>query len=131
MTDNEIIAASQAICDAMSDEDGDVKRDILGHVGNTWSLYTVHYLGVHGKLRFSALLGHIEGISQRMLTKTLRDLERDGLITRTMFLEVPPRVEYELTALGNGLLSQIVPLWSWIISQTDSVKKARLAYDKK
>ena len=131
MADNEIIIASQAICDAMSDEDGEIKRDILGHIGNTWSLYTVHYLGVHGKLRFSALLDHIEGISQKMLTKTLRDLERDGMISRTMFLEVPPRVEYELTSLGIDLLVKVVPLWSWIISQTELIKKLRLDYDKK
>ena len=90
MTDTEIIKASQAICDALSAEEDGLKRDVLGHLGNTWSLLIIQMLGVNGKLRFSRLQEQVTGISQKMLTKSLRELERDGLITRTMFMEVPP-----------------------------------------
>lgn len=131
MTDTEIIKASQAICDALSAEDDGLKRDVLGHLGNTWSLLIIQMLGVNGKLRFSRLQEQVSGISQKMLTKSLRELERDGLITRTMFMEVPPRVEYELTELGRGLLIQILPLWTWVLDQSDNFKMARHAFDRK
>lgn len=131
MTDTEIIKASQAICDALSTEEDGLKRDVLGHLGNTWSLLIIQLLGVNGKQRFSRLQEQVKGISQKMLTKSLRDLERDGLITRTMFLEVPPRVEYELTELGRGLLIQILPLWTWVLDQSDDFKAARNAFDLK
>ncbi|RAJ29251.1 winged helix-turn-helix transcriptional regulator [Pedobacter cryoconitis] len=131
MTDTEIIKASQAICDALSAEEDGLKRDVLGHLGNTWSLLIIQMLGVNGKLRFSRLQEQVNGISQKMLTKSLRELERDGLITRTMFMEVPPRVEYELTELGRGLLIQILPLWTWVLDQSDDFKAARNAFDRK
>lgn len=131
MTDTEIIKASQAICDALSAEEDGLKRDVLGHLGNTWSLLIIQMLGVNGKLRFSRLQEQVKGISQKMLTKSLRDLERDGLITRTMFLEVPPRVEYELTELGRGLLIQILPLWTWVLDQSEDFKMARSIFDEK
>lgn len=131
MTDNEIIKASQAICDALSEEQDGLKRDILSHLGNTWALYIIQVLGVNGKMRFSRLKDSVGGVSQKMLTKSLRDLERDGLVTRTMFMEVPQRVEYELTELGKGLLVQLIPLWTWVINQTSLFKKARKTYDDK
>ncbi|MET4141072.1 helix-turn-helix domain-containing protein [Pedobacter sp. UYP1] len=131
MTDTEIIKASQAICDALSTEDDGLKREVLGHLGNTWSLLIIQMLGVNGKLRFSRLQEQVSGISQKMLTKSLRELERDGLITRTMFMEVPPRVEYELTELGRGLLIQILPLWTWVLDQSDNFKMARHVFDSK
>lgn len=131
MTDTEIIKASQAICDALSAEEDGLKRDVLGHLGNTWSLLIIQMLGVNGKLRFSRLQEQVTGISQKMLTKSLRELERDGLITRTMFMEVPPRVEYELTELGRGLLIQILPLWTWVLDQSDNFKTARHVFDSK
>lgn len=131
MTDTEIFKASQAICDALSAEDDGLKREVLGHLGNTWSLLIIQMLGVNGKLRFSRLQEQVSGISQKMLTKSLRELERDGLITRTMFMEVPPRVEYELTELGRGLLIQILPLWTWVLDQSDNFKMARHVFDSK
>lgn len=131
MTDNDIIKASQAICDALSEEQDGLKRDILSHLGNTWALYIIQILGVNGRMRFSRLKERTGGISQKMLTKSLRDLERDGLITRTMFMEVPPRVEYELTNLGTGLLVKLIPLWGWVIDQTEAFREARKLYDLK
>ena len=129
MTDNEIIIASQAICEALNDEQDGMKREVLSHIGNTWSLSVIHVLGVDGKLRFSKLQERVTGVSQKMLTKSLRELERDGLITRTQYMEVPPRVEYELTQLGRGLLIQIIPLWTWIIGRSDAFREARNKFD--
>src|ERR1700704_133052 len=78
-------------------------REILARVGDKWSVYVIHVLGDAGTLRFNELRGEVEGISQRMLTVTLRGLERDGLVARTIYPEVPPRVEYALTRLGATL----------------------------
>ena len=130
MTDSEIIKASQAICDELSEEQDGMKRDVLSHVGNTWSLFVIHALGIDGRMRFSRLQERVSGVSQKMLTKSLRELERDGLISRTSYMEVPPRVEYELTELGRGLLIQIIPLWTWIISRSDTFREARDKFDQ-
>ena len=125
MTDNELLEAWNDICQVLNKDQDDLKRDILNHVGNKWSLFVLHALGVDGKMRFSNLEGHISGISQRMLTKCLRELERDGLVLRSVFPEVPPKVEYELTALGRGLLVQVTPLWLWIARHSQELNNAR------
>lgn len=78
-------------------------RDVLARVGDTWSVYVIHMLGDAKTLRFNELRREVNGISQRMLTVTLRGLERDGLVARTVYPEVPPRVEYTLTPLGTTL----------------------------
>jgi len=106
-------------------------RDIMDRFGDKWSLLAILNLGNSGKIRFNELKGKIEGISQRMLTVTLRSLERDGLITRTIYAEVPPRVEYELTQLGKGLLQQIMELAQWASNSMDEIMKARMDYDSK
>src|SRR5262245_59511361 len=87
-------------------------REVLHRVGDKWSVQIVALLG-DGSMRFSELRRSIEGISQRMLTLTLRGLERDGLVTRTVFPEIPPRVDYELTRLGKTLLEPISALADW------------------
>ncbi|WP_223584985.1 winged helix-turn-helix transcriptional regulator [Sphingobacterium sp. GVS05A] len=130
MTDNEIAAAWDDICKVLNKDQEDLKRDILSHIGNKWSLFVIHALGIDGRMRFSNLESHIKGISQRMLTKCLRELERDGLISRSVFPEVPPRVEYELTELGKGLLVQVTPLWLWIARHTEELTSARTNYEK-
>ena len=130
ITDDEIVTAWDDICKVLTKDNDDLKSDILNHVGNKWSLYIVHALGVDGRMRFSNLQNHIKGISQKMLTKCVRDLERDGLISRTVYPEVPPRVEYELTSLGRGLLVQVTPLWYWIANSVDQFKEARANYGK-
>ena len=104
-------------------------RDIMDRFGDKWSLLAIMNLGYSGKIRFNELKGKIEGISQRMLTVTLRSLERDGLITRKIYAEVPPRVEYELTELGKGLLQQIWELTQWASGSMNEIVKARMAYD--
>ncbi len=130
ITDDEIINAWDDICKVLTKDNDDLKSDILNHVGNKWSLYIIHALGIDGRMRFSNLQKHINGISQKMLTKCVRELERDGLISRTVYPEVPPRVEYELTLLGHGLLIQVTPLWYWIANSVDQFKEARASYNE-
>jgi DNA-binding HxlR family transcriptional regulator len=103
-------------------------REVLNRVGDKWSVQIVSLLG-DGPMRFSDLRRSIEGISQRMLTLTLRGLERDGIVTRTVFPEIPPRVEYELTKLGNTLLEPIQGLAEWAEKFRTSIQDAREKYD--
>lgn len=130
MTDAEIVEAWADICKVLNKDQDALKRDILGHIGNKWSLFVIHALGIDGKMRFSSLESHINGISQRMLTKCLRELERDGLVSRSVYPEVPPKVEYDLTALGRGLLVQVTPLWHWIARHIIELNNARSNYQK-
>jgi DNA-binding HxlR family transcriptional regulator len=103
-------------------------REVLNRVGDKWSVQVVALLG-DGKKRFSELRRAIEGISQRMLTLTLKGLERDGLITRTMYPTIPPRVEYELTKLGRSLLIPIIGLGGWAAQNRERIQTARERYD--
>lgn len=105
-------------------------REVLHRVGDKWSVQIVALLG-DGPLRFSELRRSIEGISQRMLTLTLRGLERDGLVTRTVFPEIPPRVDYELTRLGQTLLDPISALADWAAAYRTSIQEAREKFDTK
>ncbi len=104
-------------------------REILARVGDKWSVYVIHVLGDAGTLRFNELRGRVEGISQRMLTVTLRGMERDGLVTRTVYPEVPPRVEYALTKLGRTLRQLVRGLVEWSGAHLIEVDAARAAYD--
>lgn len=106
-------------------------KDVMASYGDKWTMYTVLLLGQHGKMRFSELLSAINGISQRMLTVTLRALEQDGIISRTLYPEVPPRVEYTLTELGEGLLRQLLMLAAWSEEHFSDILKARKKYAKK
>jgi DNA-binding HxlR family transcriptional regulator len=105
-------------------------REVLNRVGDKWSVQIVDLLG-EGAMRFSDLRRAIEGISQRMLTLTLRGLERDGIITRTVFPEIPPRVVYELTKLGKTLLEPIQGLAEWAEKNRTSIQDAREKFDVK
>ena len=106
-------------------------RDIMDRFGDKWSLLAILNLGYSGKTRFNELKNKIDGISQRMLTVTLRTLERDGLIERRVYAEVPPRVEYDLTLLGHSLLRKILDLAQWASGNVDEILKARATYDSK
>ncbi len=103
-------------------------REVLNRVGDKWSVLVVALLG-DGKKRFSELRRSIEGISQRMLTLTLKGLERDGLITRTLYPTIPPRVEYELTKLGCSLLKPIRELEDWAGQNRERIQSARDKFD--
>jgi DNA-binding HxlR family transcriptional regulator len=103
-------------------------RDLLDRLADKWSLLIVELLG-HGTHRFTELRREIDGISQRMLTLTLRQLERDGLVRRTVYAVVPPRVDYELTPLGTTLLAIIQPLVAWTRAHRAEIADARASYD--
>ena len=105
-------------------------RDVLDRVGDKWSILAILFLGRHGTMRFNELKRSIDGVSQRMLTVTLRSLERDGLLTRRVYPEVPPRVEYELTALGRSLLEQVLGLAGWANEQMEAIVEVRAHYDR-
>jgi DNA-binding HxlR family transcriptional regulator len=102
--------------------------DVLARVGDKWSVLVVTRLG-GGPVRFNELRRSIGGISQRMLTLTLRGLERDGLITRTIFPTIPPRVEYALTALGRDLLQPVSGLSEWALRNQGKIARAREQFD--
>jgi DNA-binding HxlR family transcriptional regulator len=103
-------------------------REILERVGDKWSLFVISRLG-DGPKRFTAIKRSVDGISQRMLTVTLRGLERDGIVSRTMYPVMPPRVEYELTSLGRTLLDAVGALMAWADAHLDEVDAARAAFD--
>jgi DNA-binding HxlR family transcriptional regulator len=103
-------------------------RQILERVGDKWPLFVIGCLG-DGPKRFTPLKHSVEGISQRMLTVTLRGLERDGIVSRTMYAVMPPRVDYELTPLGRTLLDAVGALLAWADVHLDEVDAARAAYD--
>jgi DNA-binding HxlR family transcriptional regulator len=113
--------SQQSNCSAMS--------DVLNRIGDKWSVMVVGMLGRNGTLRFNELKRLINGVSQRMLTLTLRNLERDGLVTRTIYPEVPPRVEYSLTQLGKTLQGPIGALWDWSAENHEAIVEARSIYD--
>lgn len=104
-------------------------REILDRIGDKWSLYIIATLS-HGVKRFNELKRGIDGISQRMLTLTLRGLERDGLITRTMYPTIPPRVDYELTELGQTLLVPVMALVSWADNNQLAIAEAHRRFDE-
>lgn len=106
-------------------------RQILDRVGDKWSLSVIHQLSANNVMRFTELQRGIDGISQRMLTSTVRGLERDGLVERTVHPVVPPRVDYRLTPLGQTLMGTVCALMSWAVEHADDIDEARAAYDDK
>lgn len=109
---------------------GKTLRSVLDRVGNKWTLLIVATLN-DGRMRFTELQREVPGISQRMLSLTLRHLERDGLVKRTVHAEVPPRVEYELTTVGETLIEPALALASWAIEHNPSIEDSRADYDEK
>jgi DNA-binding HxlR family transcriptional regulator len=104
-------------------------RQILDRIGDKWSIAVIHQLGGRPVMRFTELQRGIPGISQRMLTSTVRALERDGMVDRTVHPVVPPRVDYRLTKLGQTLLGHVCGLMTWAIEHADEIGEARAAYD--
>src|ERR1700726_2375046 len=102
---------------------------VLARVGDKWSVFVIMLLG-DGPRRFNELKRMVGGISQRMLTLTLRGLERDGLVTRTVFPTIPPRVDYELTKLGSTLWEAVEPLSSWARAHVSEILKSRKQFDE-
>lgn len=103
-------------------------REILDRVGDKWSLHVISQLGEDTK-RFTELKRAVDGISQRMLTVTLRELERDGIVSRTVYAVMPPRVDYALTPMGHTLLEFVGGLVTWAEGHLDEIDAARADYD--
>jgi DNA-binding HxlR family transcriptional regulator len=115
-------------CSSVTPEDHCRVREILDRVADKWSLLVISLLADRGR-RFTELRHDIDGISQRMLTLTLRRLERDGLVLRTVHPVVPPRVDYELTPLGTTLIGPIEALVQWTVDHTQEIAAARASYE--
>lgn len=104
-------------------------RELLARVGDKWTLLVIEALSEGGELRFSRLQRAVGGISQKMLTKTLRELERDGLVARRVHAVVPARVDYRLTALGESLGESVCGVWLWVEKHLATVERSRKSYD--
>jgi DNA-binding HxlR family transcriptional regulator len=104
-------------------------REVLDRVADKWTLVVLDVLETGGELRFTRIREAVGDISQKMLTKTLRQLERDGLVTRTVHPVVPPHVDYALTPLGLSLAEAVCGIWCWVDTHMTDVQRARGAFD--
>ncbi|WP_263380230.1 winged helix-turn-helix transcriptional regulator [Granulicella paludicola] len=103
-------------------------QEVISRVADTWTMLVLEALVEHGRLRFTELGRHIPGISQKMLTKTVRQMESDGLVERTVYPVIPPRVEYEITNLGYTLSEAFCGVWIWAEKNHKKVEAARAAF---
>lgn len=104
-------------------------NEIIGRVADKWTKIVIDVLAEHGELRFTGIARRVPGISQRMLTRTLRQMEREGLVQRTVHPVVPPRVEYRLTDLGLGLGDAFCGVWIWAERNLEKIEQARAEFD--
>lgn len=106
-------------------------NELIGRVADKWTMLILEVLEEKGRLRFTRIGEYVVGISQKMLTQTLRQMERDGLVVRTIYPVVPPRVEYHLTDLGLSLGYAFCGVWTWAEANLKAVEKARSQFDKR
>lgn len=106
-------------------------NDLIGRVADKWTMLLLEELSEGGELRFSQLSQLVPSISQKMLTQTLRGMERDGLVTRTVHPVVPPKVEYKLTTLGHSLGAAFCGVWVWAQANLGDVERARCEFDER
>jgi DNA-binding HxlR family transcriptional regulator len=104
-------------------------NEVIGRVADKWTLLVLEVLAEHGETRFTRVGELVGGISQKMLTQTLRAMERDGLVIRTVHPVIPPKVEYRLTDLGVTLAEAFCGVWTWAETHIDRIEAARAAYD--
>lgn len=128
------IARAQRYLDDESQADIDPRverlvNELIGRIADKWTLLVLELLEEKGTLRFTEIGRQVDGISQKMLTQTLRQMERDGLLTRTVHPVVPPRVDYALTPLGNSLSAAFCGVWVWAERHRETVEAARAAFD--
>jgi len=105
--------------------------ELIGRVADKWTMLILEVLEEHGELRFTRIGEFVRGISQKMLTQTLRQMERDGLVIRTVHPVVPPKVEYRLTALGESLGEAFCGVWVWAAKHLSEIEAARTAFDQR
>lgn len=119
-----------AACEALTENEDSLTRDVVTRIAEKWTLWTMAELAAAEKpMRFSRLMERVEGVSQKSLTKVLRQLERDGLVTRVVFAQVPPRVEYATTELALEMLELVHPLWKWAAENVGRFQAAQAGYD--
>lgn len=106
-------------------------REIIERVADKWTMLVLEVLEEHGVVRFTRLGELVGGVSQKMLTKTVRQMERDGLVTRTVHPVIPPRVEYELTELGRSLSEAFCGVWVWVERHRGEIERSRAAFQDK
>ena len=106
-------------------------NDLIGRVADKWTMIVLEVLAEHGELRFTQLSRQMPGVSQKMLTQTLRQMERDGMVTRTVHAVVPPRVDYKLTILGSSLGAAFCGVWIWAEQNLAKVEASRATFDAK
>lgn len=131
---DEQIAMAQRYAAAVPPPDLDPRiaalvNDLIGRVADKWTMLILEALTEQGEMRFTQLSRLVPGISQKMLTQTLRHMERDGLVTRTVHPVVPPKVEYRLTVLGLGLGAAFCGVWVWASDNLQAVEQARSNFD--
>lgn len=120
-----------SLCNTLTEEQEAVIREVISRIMDKWSLWALSELAQHGPLRFSRLMERVEGVSQKSLTATLRQLEREGLITRTVTVQVPIRVDYDATDLGRAMVEEVHPLWMWVAVNLQRFTKARQSFDRR
>lgn len=104
-------------------------NEVIGRVADKWTMLVLEVLAEHGEMRFTRIGEQVGGISQKMLTQTLRAMERDGLVVRTVHPVIPPKVEYRLTDLGVSLAEAFCGVWTWAETNIDRIEAARAAFD--
>lgn len=120
----------ESILEKYSNSESCPVRNVLDRIGDKWSMLVVLLLSEEEVLRFNEIHKYIESISQKMLSVTLKGLEADGLVSRTIYPQVPPKVEYKLTERGRSLLPYITNLVDWANANIADIKKSRLEYEK-
>lgn len=110
---------------------GDLVNELIGRVADKWTMLILEVLTERGELRFTRLSELVPGISYKMLTQTLRSMEREGLIARTVHPVIPPKVEYKLTTLGYSLGAAFCGVWIWAEQHLDQIERARAAFDER
>ena len=120
----------KVFCDSLTEQEDALTREMVTCISDKWSLWTMSVIAEHARpMRFSRIMEQVEGVSQKSLTKVLRQLERDGLVTRVVFAEVPPRVEYAITDLALEMLEVVHPLWKWAAANVARFQAAQSSYD--
>jgi DNA-binding HxlR family transcriptional regulator len=135
-TTNRRAPSRREVSHRSSREEGDPEletlvREIIERVADKWTMLVLEALEEHGRLRFTRLGTVIGGVSQKMLTKTLRQMEADGLVVRTVFPVIPPRVEYELTGLGRSLGEALCGVWTWAKRHRKAIMQARKTFQER
>jgi len=107
----------------------DISQELMGYIADKWTLVVLEELHDHGVMRFNELRKAVPGISQKMLTQTLRQMERNGLVSRKVHAVIPPKVEYQRTELGHSLGPVICGLWNWVEQNSTGLVAARAEFD--